>query len=217
MRIRKKTRARLVVVVANRRVCMYVGPTPSTHPEHPPPVRQRLLHRAGRRAALRSLRAKRHGRRRHHRHVEGGLRRVGRLEEHGGVALAEEQAVRLLGPHHAVHGLVRRGPDRADGVDFLGRLLLALVARRLPLPHHHSLAHVPRRARVDHGLVRRQAHLVDVPPRVDVVERVEHHGEALLRFGARGLCLSDPSAQMSRERATDGRLPASQQPNKPTL
>jgi hypothetical protein len=95
------------------------------------------------------------------------------LVEVGGGGVAEEELVELLGPHHAVDRLVRRGPDRADGVLGLRGLGLALEALGAPLFDDKGLPQVPLRARLHQRLVRGQAQPVHVPPGGDVVEGVD--------------------------------------------
>jgi hypothetical protein len=86
----------------------------------------------------------------------------------------------LLGPRDAVHGLVGVVANRADRVGLLVvRLGLALVALGLALLDDGHLPEVTLRARLDERDARGQAYAVDVPARVDVVERVEHDREAL--------------------------------------
>ena len=85
---------------------------------------------------------------------------------------------RCLGPHDAVDGLVRGGADGARRVALRRRLGPAVEALRLPLEVHRHLPEVARRAALDERHLRGEAHAVDVPARVEVVQAVQDHREA---------------------------------------
>jgi len=132
--------------------------------------------RQGRQASRFALVA---GKRKHVGHVSRLVGAVHGLVEKRLRGVPKQQLEEFLGPHHAVDRFVGGAANGANGVDFLGGLGLALVARGLPLRNHERLAVEARSARFDQGLGGGQAQAVHVPPRVNVVERVEHAGKLL--------------------------------------
>ena len=76
-----------------------------------------------------------------------------------------------------MNGLTRRAADRADGKG-LGRLLgNAVVASRDALLDDLYVAVEARSATLDQRHIGEQAHLVDVPPCIQVIQRVEDNIE----------------------------------------
>ena len=70
-------------------------------------------------------------------------------------------------------------PDGADRVDLLGGFFLAFITGGFPLLDHIHLPHIPRGARVNHGLVRGKAHAIDMTTGIDIVKGIEDQRELL--------------------------------------
>lgn len=82
-----------------------------------------------------------------------------------------------LSPNNAVYRLAGRAPDCANGERLGGLLGTTVIASGYALLDDLDLSVEPCRPTLYQRYVRRQAHLVDMAPRLEVVQRVENEVE----------------------------------------